>query len=193
MTTGLFTADQAARLRRPHVARAWFARINLPSGVSYLHSGYGTVTVEGQDWIGVDDPFGGRAIGIGQIDEPRFGSAAAVTIVLTGVNLEFLRSVRELRRSIEGRPADIFFGLFDQETQELIGPLVPLFDRGRMTAPAWSIEGVGLRTVTITVENIWASQNYAPSGRWNDSDHQRRFPGDRFFQWVGVKIQEVLK
>jgi hypothetical protein len=177
-------------LASPHIARAWFVRLDLPTGVWRVHSGSGRITAGGEEWAGINDPLGGVLASIGQIEEPRFGSATAITLTLSGVNRNFFRSVHATRREIEGRPADIYWGLFHQETQKLIGGLKPMFIKGRMTSPALQSQGIGVRTVSITVENIWQAQNYAPGGIWNDAGQQARYPGDKGLEFVGVKVTE---
>jgi hypothetical protein len=190
MTTILSPADYQW-LQRPHIARAWFARLDLPSGIAYLHSGVGRVTIDGQDWIGVSDPISGRLVSLSQVEEAAFGQAAAITIVLSGANREFIASVHATAREIEGRPADIYWAAFDGETQQIwAGGLKKLFPRGRMTSATIQWSGIGQRAVSLTIENIWQAQNFAPGGRWTSADQRRRWPGDRGLDYIGVEITE---
>lgn len=186
----LFSAAQADALARPHVARATFVMLDLPSGVARLHNGVGTVTAGGHDWRGVTDPVGGQIVSVGQIEEPRFGAAAAVTFTLSGVNRDFFRSVYQARQDIEGREARIYFGIFDGETQEIIGGLADLFGRGHMTSPALHAVGLAVRTIELTVESQFASANFSPLWKWSATGQQRRFPGDLGGQYIGVPVEE---
>jgi hypothetical protein len=187
---GPFTAADLAVLARPHVARAWFVRLDLPTGEWRVHSGAGRARIGGQDWQGINDPVGGVLVSIGQVEEPRFGSAVAVTLALSGANRAFLQSVHASAREIEGRAADVYWAAFDQETQAPVTGLKSLFGRGRMTSPSIHWQGRGLRTVSVTVESIWSSQNFAPGGLWNDAGQQRRFPGDKGLAFVNQKVSE---
>jgi hypothetical protein len=184
------TAEMLDALASPHVARAWFVRLDLPTGEWRVHSGSGSVYIGGERWQGINDPIGGMLAGISTIEEPRFGSAVAVTLSLSGANSAFIQSVHATARDIEGRAADIYFAHFDLETQQIIGGLQPLFARGRMTSPSIEWQGIGVRTVSVTVESIWSTQNFAPGGMWNDAGQQRRFPGDRGLEFVGQKVSE---
>ena len=186
----VFTLDELDALSAPHVARVWFAKLDLPSGVARLHSGAGTFTIDGYDWLGVSDPIGGRLVSLSGVEEPAFGQAAAVTLVLTGADKDFLKSVHTTRRDIEGRPANIYWALVDGETQQLVFPMKGLFTRGRMTAPTISAHSIGRRVVTVTIENIWASQNFAPGRMWNPADQRRAYPGDKGLDYVGITVQE---
>lgn len=188
--TALFTPAEMEMLAAPHVARAWFVALDLPSGLSRLHSGVGRVTVGGQEWRGVSDPVGGRLVSIAGVEEPSFGQAAAVTLVLTGADVAFLKSVHAARHEIEGRPANIYWCAFDGETQKPIGGLKGLFTRGRMSSPTISWAGIGVRTVTLTIENVWAASDFPAGRRWNPADQRRVYPGDKGLDFVGVTVSE---
>ena len=47
--------------------------------------------------------------------------------------------------------------------------------------------------MTVTLESIFSSQNYAFGGKWNGADQRRRYPGDKGLDFVGVKVTETLK
>lgn len=189
----IFTDQDRAFLRRPHIARAWFAQLDLPSGTWRLHNGVGRKSVGGQEWRGVSDPGGQQLVSISAVEDPRFGQAAKVDIVLAGVNTAFLRSVKDQARDIEGVTADIYWCAFDQETGEVWrGGLKKLFP-GQLSAPKRQSQGIGLRTVSFTVETLWQSQNFVFGGAWTDADQQRRFAGDKGLQFVGVKVTETIK
>lgn len=186
----LFTADEIARLGRPHVARAWFVELDLPAGLQRFHSSYGTVVVGGHEWRGVSDPVSGPIVAMENVEQPTFGQAAAVTITLSGVNREFLQSVHSSARDVEGRRAEIYWAAFDGETQEVIIGLKKLFPRGRMSAPSIKWGGMGVRTMSLTIESLWSSQNFPPAGKWNGAGQRRRYPGDLGLDYVGVKVEE---
>lgn len=60
----LFSTNEIDALGAPHVVRAWFAMLDLPSDVARLRSGVGRVTVGGFEWRGVSDPIGGRLVAL---------------------------------------------------------------------------------------------------------------------------------
>lgn len=190
--SSIFSAADQDALARPHVARAWLVSLDLPGGWVYLHSGVGRVNVAGQTWRGVTDPsVPGRLLSIGTIKEPRFGQAAAITFTLGGVTADFMRSLR--LNSVEGRTANVYWCAFDAETQQVIIQPTLLFPFGRMTSPSRRAEGIGTRTVSLTIESIWSSMNYPSGDRWTYGDQLRRYPGDQGLQFVGVDILEQWK
>jgi hypothetical protein len=189
----LFSEADRAFLRRPHIARAWFMELHLPTGTWLVHNGVGRKTVGGKEWFGVSDPGGRQLVSVSAVEDPRFGQAAKVDVVLSGVNVDFLRSVKDTARQIEGSLADLYWCAFDQETQEVwTGGLKKLFP-GYLSAPKRQSQGIGLRTVSFTVETMWQSQNYPFGGKWTPADQGRRYPGDKGLNFVGVKVTEVIK
>lgn len=189
----MFSEADRAFLRRPHISRVWFAELDLPSGLARMHSGSGRVTIGGYEWRGVTDPFGYQMLGMSAVEDPRFGQAAKIDVTISGVNVDFLRSVKDTARDIEGRRADVYWCAFDQETAEpWAGGMKKLFP-GYMSAPAISWTGIGMRSVRITIESLWQSQNYPFGGKWSPADLKRRYPGAKGLDYVGVKVQEIIK
>lgn len=191
--TALFSEADREFLRRPHIARAWFAELQLPSGTWRLHNGVGRQTVGGLEWRGVSDPAGQQLVSLSAVSDPRFGQAAKVEIVLSGVNVDFIRSVKDQAREIEGAPADLYWCAFDQETQEVWPSGLKRLFPGYLSSPRRASSGIGVRTVSFTIETLWQSQNYPFGGRWTPSDQERRYPGDKGLNFVGVKVNEIIK
>lgn len=186
-------SDLLDALDAPHLAFVWLAAFDLPGlGWQYFHNGIGDFEHDGLTWAGVSRPNGGQVVTISSIEEPRFGAAPVVTIVLSGADRAFLRSVWTSRRSLEGRRADVLMAVIDQETERVILPPRTVFRRGRMSAVAFEMEGLSLRTITLSVEGLWSSKNFAPGGMWNPADQQRRYPGDRGLEMMGVTVQEQV-
>ena len=185
----LFSKDDMEKLSGPHVARCWFAELDLPSGFQRVHNGVGRVTVGGYEWRGVSDPISGVLVSVDAVEDPRFGQAAAVTIVLSGVNVAFWKSVKADARDLEGRDANLYWGAFDPETGEniMFKKLLP----GKMSAPTLTRQGIGVRYVGLTIESFWQAQNFPFGGRWNGADQRRRYPGDKGLDLVGQQVAET--
>jgi len=186
-----FTQADLELLSGPHVARCWFGEFDLPSGVARLHSGVGRVMAGGHEWRGVSDPFGGQMVSVSALEDPRFGQATKVDIIIGSVSAEFFRSVKADARDIEGRSATISFGMFDGETGELLMFRMPF--PGMMSAPSLHRHGISQRYIRLGVEGFWEAQNFPFGGRWNSADQKRRHPGDKGLDFIGVKVSEVWK
>lgn len=189
----LFSTDDQAALAGPHVGRAWFADITLPTTSPAtrlrLHNGVGTVTLGGYEWRGVTDPIGGRLVSVSEVEDPQYGQAPAVTIGLTGVDLEFLRSIRATARDLEGAPCDMYWCMVDPETGDVLISLKRLFP-GTLSAPVITLAGPGRRGIGFTVESIWSAKNFKPGRRWNSADQQRLYPGDLGLDFMGVQVAD---
>lgn len=186
------TNEERAWLRAPHVARNWFGAFDLPTGMIYLHNGVGRVTVGGQEYRGVSDPITGQLVSISAIEDPRFGQAPKVDIVLGPVSATGFKWWRDTAADIEGRSATLRFGVFDPETgaSKLFKPLFP----GKMSAPKLHRgPGPGTRFIGLSIESFWQSQNYPFGGRWTPADQRRRYPEDAGLDFVGVKVAEQWK
>jgi hypothetical protein len=184
-TIGLFTAAQVTALSAPHVVCTMLARLHLYDGILRLHPGYGTITVDGDDYRGVTDPGQTRVVSISEIEEPRVGVASAVEITLAGVNAAFLSAIRADYLRMEGRACDLMFALFDTSTGVLIGAPVNLLIGGSMTAPRVRFERPGGREFRFTVESLWSARNFTPAGKISDADQKRRSAGDKACRHVG--------
>jgi len=187
----IFSEADFDRLEAPHIARCWFAEIDLPAGLKRLHNGVGNITVGGHEWRGITNPLGGQLVSVAAVEDPRFGQAASVGIMLGGITVEFWREIKGMAREIEGRRCDLFWSEFDPETGEIGITLKKLFP-GKITAPSLHRAGPGIRSASFVIESMWQSQNYPFGGRWNASDQERRYPGDKGGQFIGVKVMEVF-
>lgn len=189
----LFTPADRANISALNVVDAQFVRLDLPSGELRLHSGAGDLTFDGEEWRGISDPVTGL-IGIAQVvREPQIGQASAASLVLSGAGLDFMKSMRNTAREIEGRRCDIYYGVVDGETLQQIGSLMPILVGGYMSAPSLLAEGISVRTVAVTIESIYSSKNFALGATWNGPGQRRRFAGDYGLDFIGVKIEEQIK
>ena len=187
--TRLFDDTDLEALSAPHVGRAFFVMLDLPDGITRLHNGVGRANIGGYEWRGVTDPIGGRLASLSEIEEPQFGSSPAIQIILTGVDVAFMRSVKSLARQIEGRPAEVYFAVIDPETMEVLIDLRRIF-MGSMSAPSLSWSGVNSRMVGLTIESIWSGMKFPSGGKWSSADQKRRYPDDLGLDFLGVEVED---
>lgn len=204
MTALYSTEEEIKFLRRPHVQRAWFAELHLPSGIARVHPGVGNFKIgyfEGDiyfedEWRGLSDPLGPMLVHIDPVEDPRFGTAVSVNILISGANKEFIRYIHENAAAIEGVQADLYWAPFDAETGLPKFGLKRAFP-GMLSAPAIEWEGVGRRTVAFTIESIWLSQDDPYGGTWSYIGQKKRAlalfgdANDLGGQYIGVRVQET--
>lgn len=188
-----FTADDLDALSGPHIQRAWFAEVDLPSGLRRLHTGLGPKEIGGHEWEGVSDPFGGQLVSVGSIEEPRFGQAPAVDVVISGANRAFLKTMWDDRHAVEGAACDLYFATFDAETgAEIIG-LTKLYP-GKITSPKFAFVGANVRAIQIRIVSIWEGLNFpAARSQWSPAGQRQRYPGDKGLDYINAPIVEDYK
>ena len=64
---------------------------------------------------------------------------------------------------------------------------------GYISSPKIRWSGINSRSVSLTIESLWHSQNFPFGGKWTPADQRARYPGDKGLDYVGVKVQEVIK
>lgn len=178
-------------LEAPHVARAMFFDVQLASGRRRLHSGAGDVTIGGHIWEGVNDPSGEVIVAAGQIQEARLGEAPTVDITVAAASREWLREMWS--EVVEGAACDVYWAMFDGETQAVVMDLRLLF-RGRLSAPSFRRVGLTVRDVTLTIESEYSFLNFpTPAMDWTTASQRRRYPGDKGLDFIGSDIVTVWK
>ena len=79
--------------------------------------------------------------------------------------------------------------VIDNETDKVLVGLRRLF-RGVITSPEIQVQSRFTRIVQATIESIWSGLNYSFVSTWSNAGQQKRYPGDKGFSLVGVKVAE---
>lgn len=187
--SGVFPAADVEVLRRWHVGPAFFLELELPSGTRRFWDGAGNILADGHEWEGVTDAFGDRAVFVETFDAPELGTAPAVLIPIAAASTEFMAYMRGNDRVLEGVRATIYMSAFDSETGEQAFPLRALFP-GFISGIKTRWEGVGLRTVFITLESILHGKNFTYGQEWSSTATRRRNAGDSGGDEIGKKSDE---
>lgn len=171
--TRFATAGNETEAAKPKLQLTVFAALDFPTGMVRAHSGIGTVTWGGNDWLGV-----GQFGGIDAVTEDFSGIARPVRLSLSGVDTSLLDEVVD--QTYQSRTVTIYVGFFSTETGALAGD------------PEVVWEGL-MDTATITVDGSQGtiSLNCEPRlrrepriARYTNEDQQLLHSGDRFFDLV---------
>jgi len=189
----LFSSTDREVLKRPHVGQSIHVDLDHPTlGMLRFHGGVGRVTANGQVWKGVSSPDGRQMAQVGMVSARRFNQAVAVEIAISGANAEFMSEIKTTARSMEGRAANVYFAIFDAETQQelLWRKVLP----GFMTAPRLVWEGVGTRLVLLTIESEDQAKNFSTVEKWSPAGIRKRYGADvKGLDFMGVDVKEVRK
>lgn len=157
------------RVVRPFLA----VHIAFPDPV-HAWTGTGTLIFEGAQWTGIH--------GIGSIDtigEGTDGSATGVKATLQQVPDDFRDEVQD--QAVRGCAYELYAGALDETYQEIVG--VKLIWKGRLAGYEIVDAGETL-TVTASGESRAIDQRRPAIKRFTDEYQQRRFSGDRFFEYL---------
>lgn len=161
----------------------YLASIQFRSGVSYLWTGIGNLTWNGQTWVGV-----GTCGSVGAIQESKVVQADNITLTLTGVPSSLIaQAITECQQNYA---VIVYFGFLDDNGAVVADP-EKCFD-GRLDVPTIQ-DGGDTCTITITAENLLVSLQRASNRRYTTPDQQLNIAGDVGFSyvpsiqtWVGV-------
>lgn len=159
----------ADRVVRPFLA----LHIAFPDPV-YAWTGTGTLRFDGADWPGI------HSIGaIDTIGEGTDGSATGVKATLYEVPANFRNDIRD--QAVRGSAFELYVGALDETFQQVVG--VKLIWKGRLAG--YEVVDAG-ETITVTAsgESRQIDQRRPTIKRFTDEWQQRRYPGDRFFEYV---------
>jgi len=163
------TSDEMLEL--PVVRSAWLMKAEFLSETMWAWDGRGNLTVGGQVYQGM-----GEVISIDGVESIPGTSAHPLTITMSGIDPTLIGYAQDMDE-YKNRPFTLWQCLFDDELQ----PVEPLLFRGDglMDLLSISMPDQSQRTITMTVESIWADRGQAAHATYSEADQRSRFPGDR--------------
>ena len=129
----------------------------------------------GQTWLGI-----GEIGGISDVAEAADVAARPLTVTLSGTDT-FITQPALSRTNYKGRKATLYRG-FLNEDETLIGDPIAVWN-GRMDV-ASAVWDEGEATVQIRSEPLAARLLRKNISRYSDQDHQLRWPGDKFYEYL---------
>jgi hypothetical protein len=175
VTTQVIDALAASMVRPAFFVEAWFT-----SGPIHVWTGYGSVSWNGQTWLGV-----GTLGSISTIEEGSDIQARGITLEMSGIDVNLLEGI--LSEFQVGLPVRVWLGLFDSTMALIPDPLLSF--AGRMDQPTLDVGGE-TASISINCESRLIDMNVACDRRYTDEDQQLDHPGDRGFEFVN-SIQEI--
>ena len=178
--TGVRNLDPAlqAEIDKPELRPFLGLHIDLPDPV-YAVTGNATIRYDNEDWTAIG--------GIGSIDtvgEGTDGSATGVKATLYQVPSEFRDDVAD--QAVRGVLYELYVGALGPEYRAVIG--FKLIWKGRLDS--YEIVDAG-ETITVSAggESRMRDQRRPAIKRFTDWWQQRRYPGDRAFEYVARCVE----
>lgn len=147
----------------------------------YFHTGVGTLTWDGNDYLGVGG-FGK----ISNIQEDLDTGSHGMTLALSGVDTDNISIA--LNTYYQGRLAIIYLAFLNEDFQLAIDPMI-LF-QGRMDNMVFDIGKEA--EIQLNVESPEADWDKPAVSRYNNADQQARFPGDKGLEFVEQSVRKEI-
>lgn len=160
--------------------RPFFALyINFPDPVRAF-TGRGKITLGGEEFLGIHG-----VVSIDTIGETVSGSASGVRATLLQVPNEFSEDIAD--QAVRGVAYEMYAGVIDLDFQTVIGH--QRIWKGTLQGYEILDEGSSI-TVTAIGESRQIDQRRPAVKRYTDEYQQRKYPGDRFFEYL-PRLTEV--
>lgn len=179
-----FPSDVLTALSSQHVALVTFAKLEFPSGTSYVHNSIGTYTWGGQDWMGVGD--------LGEISQLQEGAEVSpykITLTLSGLDAAI--SGAALNEDYYLQPVTVYLGVLDSDDMLIADPTVVWV--GAMDQMTVSVGASDGDAIQLTAESELARFDKASNMKYTDSQLQNEHSGSLGFEFMadieGAKIR----
>ena len=162
-----FPSDVLTALSSQHVALVTFAKLEFPSGTSYVHNSIGTYTWGGQDWMGVGD--------LGEISQLQEGAEVSpykITLTLSGLDAAI--SGAALNEDYYLQPVTVYLGVLDSDDMLIADPTVVWV--GAMDQMTVSVGASDGDAIQLTAESELARFDKASNMKYTDSQLHQTHP-----------------
>jgi len=145
------------------------AKLEFDSGTVYVHDGVGSVTFDGNTYLGV-----GKYGSFDIIDENIDTVARGIKVTLSGVDTSLVPIVMD--EVYQGRPATFYVGFLDQNLNFVADP--EEIWSGRMDTMSISMDQ---NSAVISLSCEYRLRKEPVLARFTDEDQRLAFAGDTFF------------
>lgn len=180
------TPDTIAQLTSSVIRPIFLVSLAFANETVYVWSGVGTLSWNGQSWLGIGDL--GK---ISAISETTAVEAQGITLVLSGFDSNLLSE--SMTQITTGGAATVYFGFLSATGTVIDNPIIAysgMMDQSQIKM------GTTTSTITIDVENKLTQLNRSRGGRYTDADNRARcarfataaqiaaMPSDGCCKWV---------
>jgi hypothetical protein len=177
IATGTLAASSASSIH-PVI----FVKLQFDGGNVNLHTELGDLTFNADTYTGI-----GKLGGIGAMDEVSDLSNTSVALTLSGIPNDLISIL--LEEQYQGRLATVFLGYLDLTSRTIVDTPVILY-RGNIDKADFQIDKNC--TITLSVQSRFAAWDKPLVRRFNNSDQQARFPGDKGLQFIEQTADKTI-
>lgn len=182
----LFPETIAAAMRGARPRCANLVLLDFVGEPMRLWTGNGLLTAGGFEWAGI-----GSLGSMSGLEQAVNGEAPEATFTLTGIDGTIMRLARdEFDAKARNRRAVAYIQFFNEDDDRTLDQPFPVWG-GRMHAPQFTIQG-STREVSVTCESLFTLRSRPNFAMYTDRDQQKRFDGDRGFEFVATLVNKVV-
>lgn len=180
------TTEQQAALAARHVMRRLFIYCDALAldGVTPAPVGFwddvGTVTVEGRTYVG-----SGTVISVGSLSFVGDMSIPGLSVTISGIDPTAALLVRG--ETVGQRAIELKVGIFDVDTRDIIGDLVPRFIGKVDDIEIQTPQAGGNSTIVLTCESTSRALTISRYDTRSDACQRLRDPSDGFYSYASLQ------
>ncbi|WVH02311.1 hypothetical protein [Escherichia phage ECP2304] len=175
-----FSDSLLSAMERPNVALVLAAEIDFPSGITRVHTGTGTVIINGQTFLGV-----GTLGDVGSVTEENSTSSSTMSMALSGLDMSLVGET--LNEEVIGRNVICYLAVMND--QGVVTGANVLFE-GFITDTA--LQAGQQNALSYVIANVFERWSQGLPDRYTDESQQRLHPGDRFFRYVAQMAERSI-
>ncbi len=175
-----FSDDLLSAMEQPNVALVLAAEIDFPSGVTRVHTGTGTVIINGQTFLGV-----GNLGDVGSVTEENSTSSSTMSMALSGLDMSLVGET--LNEEVIGCNVVCYLAVMND--QGVVTGANVLFE-GFITDT--SLQAGQQNALSYVIANVFERWSQGLPDRYTDESQQRLYPGDRFFRYVAQMAERSI-
>lgn len=185
------TSDQLDALQKRNIMRRMFVYVDAldpdtgdPSPAGFWDD-LGTVTVDGKDYTG-----SGNVMEIASISAKSDLSIAPMVVTLSGIASAAAHLVRG--ETVGQRPISLAIGIFDVDTRQVIGSLVPMFNGYIDDVEIKTPQHSNTSQIVLTCESVARELTIKSTDTRSHESQMIRKSGDLFFKYTEGVREQVL-
>lgn len=175
-----FSDSLLSAMEQPNVALVLAAEIDFPSGITRVHTGTGTVIINGQTFLGV-----GTLGDVGLVTEENSTSSSTMSMALSGLDMSLVGET--LNEEVIGRNVICYLAVMND--QGVVTGANVLFE-GFITDTA--LQAGQQNALSYVIANVFERWSQGLPDRYTDESQQRLHPGDRFFRYVAQMAERSI-
>ncbi|WOZ75663.1 hypothetical protein [Kosakonia sacchari] len=167
-------------LSRDRVTAVIAANIQFESGTVYVHSGTGTIVLNGFVYYGM-----GKMGAVDDVGETNSTSPAQLKLTLSGLDLSLFATT--LNERCVGRQANIYLVVMDDSG---VVRAADMIFQGKVSSTGATAGETN--ALQYTVSNIFEDWQRPFPDRYTDESHQAAQPGDCIFRYVAQMAERSI-